>query len=209
MDHRWLLWARRMQSIAQAGLTYARDPFDVERYEALRALALEVVEAHVDVDAPGERARLRDLFASGAGYPTPKVDVRAVVVERGRVLLVRERADGRWALPGGWADPGSTPAEMAVRETAEETGYAVRATRLLALWDEDRHHARPSPVATYKVCIGCELVGGRAAAGAEALDVGWWDPHAPPPLSERRTSRAQLRELVRRHADPALPAALD
>ena len=147
MPQGWLEWATRIQAIAQAGLAYAKDPFDRERYQSLRSLSLEIMEAHLQLQGEDERALLRELFASDTGYPTPKVDVRAFICQHDSVLLVKERADGRWALPGGWADLGRSPSEMAVREVAEEAGYEVRVKRLLSVWDENRHHAslRPCP----------------------------------------------------------------
>ena len=79
-----------------------------------------------------------DLFACDAGYATPKVDVRGVVFQDGKILLVQERSDGMWTLPGGWADVGDSPADAVVREIREESGYETRATKLLALLDRNR-----------------------------------------------------------------------
>ncbi|MCI0686399.1 MAG: NUDIX hydrolase, partial [Sporichthyaceae bacterium] len=207
-------WAERIQAIAQTGLAYARDPFDLERYRALRALAVEIAAAHLELPEGGRR-RLEELFAADAGYPTPKVDVRAFVSrdrgdgDRQEVLLVRERVDGGWSLPGGWADPGWSPAEMAVREVAEESGYQVRAGRLLALWDRGRHNPGPPLPAVYKVCVGCTVTGGRPAAGVETLAVGWFPLGELPELSSTRVTAAQIRRLAHLHAHPELPPDLD
>ena len=209
MEPRWVNWAKRIQAIAQIGLTYATDPFDRERYAALRELALEMMEAHLDLRDAGERLTLRELFASETGYPTPKVDVRAAVFDGDRVLLVRERSDGRWALPGGWADVGCSPREMAVREVAEEAGYQVRPVRLLAVWDNARHHQRPVPFAIYKICIACELTGGECRTGTETGAVGWFPMDGLPPLSVTRVTPEQLRRLYYLWTHPELPPEFD
>ena len=135
-DPDWLVWAREIQATAQTGLAFAKDPYDTERYEALRALSVRIVAAHTGVDA----AVVADLFASEVGYATPKLGVRgAVFDDAGRILLVREAIDdGRWTLPGGWAEVNQTPAESVVREVFEESGYHVRPVKLAAVWDRAR-----------------------------------------------------------------------
>ena len=208
-EPQWLAWARRIQAIAQTGLSYSHGPYDRDRYQALRALAVEILAANLEVDSQAERLRLSELFAADSGYPTPKVDVRAFVAVDGKVLMVRELADGHWSIPGGWADVGSTPAEMAVREVAEESGYRVRARRLLAVWDRARHNPTPHPSSVYKLAIACDLVGGEGAPGSETLGVGWFAPDRLPPLSLGRITQAQVRRLAELDANPQLPPDLD
>jgi hypothetical protein len=116
----WLGWVARLQAIAQAGLELSDGPYDRERYLALRALATEIAAAHLELGSPAERRRLEELLAGDGGYPTPKVDVRALVRRGREVLLVRERVDGRWSLPGGWADVGWAPAAMVEREPTRQ-----------------------------------------------------------------------------------------
>jgi ADP-ribose pyrophosphatase YjhB (NUDIX family) len=207
-EPQWLAWAKRIQAIAQAGLTYSESSYDQDRYQALRALSVEIMASHLEL-ADGERPRLAELFASDYGYPTPKVDVRAFVAADGKILMVRERADGRWSIPGGWADVGSSPAEMAVRETAEESGYQVKARRLLAVWDKARHNPSPFPADVYKLVVACELVGGDGTAGSETLEVGWFAPDRLPELSVGRITAAQIHRLAELHAHPELPPDLD
>jgi ADP-ribose pyrophosphatase YjhB (NUDIX family) len=187
-EPQWLAWARRIQAIAQTGLSYSHGPYDRDRYQALRALAVEILAANLEVDSQAERLRLSELFAADSGYPTPKVDVRAFVAVDGKVLMVRELADGHWSIPGGWADVGSTPAEMAVREVAEESGYRVRARRLLAVWDRARHNPTPHPSSVYKLAIASDRL---------------------PPLSLGRITQAQVRRLAELDANPQLPPDLD
>jgi hypothetical protein len=146
MDPQWLVWAKRLQAIAQTGLTYARDPFDIERYESIRLVAAEMMTA-----GSGEQGVdfFVKLLSTDVGYATPKVDVRAAVFREGRLLLVREREDGRWTLPGGWADIGDSPSAAVVKEVKEESGYDVKARKLLALLDRNLHGHPPIPYHAY------------------------------------------------------------
>jgi ADP-ribose pyrophosphatase YjhB (NUDIX family) len=205
----WLGWVERLQAIAQAGLELSDGPYDRERYLALRALATEIAAAHLELGSPAERRRLDELLAGDGGYPTPKVDVRALVRRGREVLLVRERVDGRWSLPGGWADVGWPPAAMVEREVAEESGFQVRARRLLALWDRARHNSNPSLHSVYKVAVACDLLGGTARPSVETLDVGWFDADALPELSTDRITAAQIARLIELDDHPELPPDLD
>jgi ADP-ribose pyrophosphatase YjhB (NUDIX family) len=205
----WLGWVARLQAIAQAGLELTEGDYDRERYAAVRDLAAEIAAAHLELPSPAERLALEELLAGDGGYPTPKVDVRALVRRDREVLLVRERADGRWSLPGGWADVGWAPAAMAEREVAEESGYQVRARRLLALWDRSRHNPGPVPRTVYKVAIACDLVGGSPRPSIETLAVGWFSPDALPELSTGRVTAAQIARLVLLDDHPELPPDLD
>jgi ADP-ribose pyrophosphatase YjhB (NUDIX family) len=201
----WLRWAQRLQAIAQTGLTYAKDPFDRERYEELRGMAVEMVSS--SVGAPPEEVRV--AFASTLGYPTVKVDVRAVVIRDGELLLVRERRSGRWTFPGGWADAGDTPSLAAERETLEESGYRVHAEKLIALLDKARHEHPPSVDYTYKVLIGCRLEGGDPATSHEIDAVGFFRRDALPDLDLDRTTPGQVALAWAHHDDPGRAADFD
>ncbi|MHB1295761.1 MAG: NUDIX hydrolase [Anaerolineae bacterium] len=202
----WLDWAIRLQAIAQNGLTYAENPFDRERYEAVRRLAAEVMAAGAGTTIEP----VLDLFARETGYATPKVDVRGVVFREGRVLLVQEHSDGRWTLPGGWADVQETPTEAVEREVREESGYLTRATKLLAVYDRSRHpHEPPYPYHIYKLFIRCDLVGGEAAGSHETDAVGFFEEHALPELSISRVTASQIARLFEHYRQPNLPTDLD
>jgi ADP-ribose pyrophosphatase YjhB (NUDIX family) len=194
-----------VQSLAQTGLTYARDPYDRERYEELRAIAVEMASA--GLGRPADEVRV--AFAGSLGYPTPKVDVRAVVFRDEEVLLVRERRNGRWTFPGGWADAGDTPGLAAERETLEESGYRVKAEKVLALLDKARHEHPPSIDYTYKVLIGCRLLGGEPATSHEIDDVGFFARASLPPLDLDRTTPGQVALAYAHLADPSRPADFD
>ena len=201
----WLRWAQRVQAIAQTGLTYASDPFDRERYEELRGIAVAMASGALGV--PAEDVRV--AFASGLGYPTPKVDVRAVVFRGEELLLVRERKSGQWTFPGGWADVGDTPSLAAERETLEESGYRVKAGKVLAVLDKSRHEHPVSVDYTYKVLIRCRLEGGEPRTSHEIDAVGFFAREAIPDLDLDRTTPGQVDLAYAHRADPARPADFD
>src|SRR5918993_3394077 len=199
----WLRWARRVQALAQNGLTFSRDPFDIERYVALREVAVEIVAAHTTLPVD----TVRDLFAAGSGYATPQVDVRgAVFREDGALLLVRERSDGAWTVPGGWVDVGESPSEAVEKEVREESGYIVRASKLLAVLDRDRHGHPPSGHHVYKLFLRCEMLGGDAAPpGIETDAVGFFERQHIPPLSLTRVTPEQIARLFQHYEHPEWP----
>ena len=208
----WLATAQRLQALAQTGLEYTTNPFDAERYEEIRAISVRMV-AELAAE-PLALAKIANLFASETGYQTPKVDVRAVLF-RGtdEVLLVRETLDGsRWTLPGGWADVGLTPFEVAEKEAHEETGLRVRAVRLLALLDKKRHPHPPQPWYVYKCFVRCEVVGGDLlAATAETTGARWVRESEIPHLnlSVDRTTASQLTTLFEFARQPDNPTLCD
>jgi len=206
MSHlKWLEWVQRLQAIAQTGLTYARDPFDVERYQAVREIAAEMASAHSDADL----LHVRDLFAGEVGHATPKVDVRAVVFRDDSILLVRERTEGRWTLPGGWADIGESAGEAAVREAYEESGYRTRAVKLLAAYDRNKHPHPPYPFHAYKLFFQCELVSGTPTHSIETDGVGFFCENELPELSITRVTPAQIARFFEHLRHPDWPTDFD
>jgi len=205
----WLRWARRIDAIAQAGLTFCENDFDRERYAQLRALAGEILASQTGAEA----VVVNGWFAAQPGYATPKVDVRAACFHDGKLLLVQERSDGRWCLPGGWADVGDAPSVSAEREVLEETGYLARAKALIGVFDANRNNEDGRPLSYhhgYKLIFACELNGGApVSANHEILGSAFFARIEPPPLSEARTNRAQLEACYRYHADPARPSVFD
>ncbi|HJZ50455.1 MAG TPA: NUDIX hydrolase [Roseiflexaceae bacterium] len=201
----WLDWTRRLQAIAQTGLTYAADPYDVERYEQIRAIAAEIAASHSDAGLE----YIQGLFADQAGYATPKVDVRGAVFRDDAILLVKERSDGGWTLPGGWADVGDSPSDAVVREIAEESGYQTRAIKLLAFYDRNRHGHPPYPFHAYKIFFLCELSGGAAATSAETEEVGFFREDALPELSLTRVMPSQIARLFAHYRHPEWPTDFD
>jgi len=201
-----LAWVQRLQTISQAGLTYARDPFDRQRYEQLQGLAAEIA-ASIAAD-PLET--FLEVIRAEKGYATPKVDVRAVVEQGGKLLFMRESQDGRWALPGGWADIGESPSQIAEREVFEETGYRVRATKLLAVYDKAKHDHPPEFWYCYKLFVRCELVGGAPIEhGIETLAIGFFGASELPPLSTPRVTAGQVARMFEHLSAPDLPTDFD
>ncbi|MDU0203246.1 NUDIX hydrolase [Paenibacillus sp. MAH-36] len=206
MNIPWLQWAKEIQAISQAGLAYGENGYDLERYEALRKISVEMMSHFTDTPID----KVTELFASDTGYQTPKVDIRAVVLKENKVLLVKERADGAWALPGGWADIGYTPSEVAVKETREEAGYQVKPVRLLAILDKKCHAHPPAPNYVYKIFILCELVGGEALeVSLETTEVGFFGEQELPPLSIERNTVEQVKRMIELASGPASQVLLD
>lgn len=201
-------WVKRLQAIAQTGLTYAKDPYDMERYRSVRQIAAEILAAGSSGVLPNQ---IVDLFARDVGYATPKVDVRAAVFSDKGLLLVRERSDGAWTLPGGWADVGDTPALATVREVKEESGYDVVATKLAAVYDRDheRHGHPPIPYHVYKLFFLCEIIGGTAKASIETDAVSFFSEDRIPPLSRERVTPGQIAHLFDHHRHPEWPTSFD
>jgi len=202
-DFLWI--AQRMQALAHTGLHFGTGAFDLERYEELNQLSLKMISL-LSVEAP---QKIEGLFKLEPAYATPKVDVRAVVIQGGKLLMVKETADGKWSLPGGWADVGYTPREIAVKEVKEETGFEVETQRLLAFFDKRCHPHPPYLEYTYKVCILCEIKGGVARGSIETSEVAFFDPKSLPQLSEERITSSQIEILLKRAADPRMGVWVD
>lgn len=200
-----LEWARKVQAIAQNGLAFSRDPFDRERYLQLLDLAATMLSTELAAPLPAARAFWKDE----QGYATPKVDVRGGVFRGDEVLLVRERSDGRWTLPGGWADVNDAPSDAVAREILEESGYRARAVKLTALVDKNRHPHPPGIHHIYKLFFLCELTGGSPAASGETDAVAFFRVASLPELSTGRVLAAQIERLYQHQLDPALPTDFD
>ncbi len=201
-----LQWAQRLQAIAQNGLTYSKDPFDVERFNQVRQIAAEILASGAAMTTP---EALVEVFKRNFGYATPKVDVRAAVFQENRVLLVRERSDGHWTLPGGWADIGDAPSVAAVREVREESGYETKVTKLAAVYDRELHGHPPYPFHAYKLFFVCELVGGTAKTSVETTAVEFFPEDALPQLSLSRVTPVQVRRMFGHWRHPEWPTSFD
>ncbi|MFN6570747.1 NUDIX hydrolase [Dendronalium sp. ChiSLP03b] len=214
MQPKWLEWTQKLQAMsddkllriyAQNGLTYSEGPFDIERYKQLRAIAAEIMATYANV----EHSYILDLFAREIGYATPKVDVRGAVFRDDTILLVKERSDGYWTLPGGWADVGESPSEVVVKEVFEESGYQTRAIKLLAVYDRNRQGHPPFPFYVYKLFFQCELIGGSPSSSIETEEVGFFSENALPELSLGRVTSAQITRLFQYYRNPDLATDFD
>ncbi|MGG5735987.1 MULTISPECIES: NUDIX hydrolase [Bacillus cereus group] len=191
MTVKWIDWVKQLQSIAQAGLTYSKDVYDIERFQQLRDISISMMSHYTKTDWEV----VEKLFASETGYQTPKVDIRAVVFQNEKLLFVKEKSDRKWALPGGWADIGYTPTEVAAKEVLEETGYKVDYFRLLAIFDKEKHQPSASATHIYKIFIGCEIVGGEKKLSIETEDIDFFSEHEIPDLSIARNTEWQIKEM--------------
>jgi len=196
---------RKLQAIAQTGLAFTRDPYDRERYLEVQSVVSGLLGGALGVPP----AAAAQLFAPESGYATPKLEVRGAVFDGARVLLVRERSDGCWTLPGGWVDVNDAPSQAVAREIREESGYEARAVKLAALIDRRRHPHPPHLHHIYKLMFVCELTGGAPAAGLETDAVDFFPVGSLPPLSLGRTLPAQVAHLYRHRLEPALPTEFD
>jgi ADP-ribose pyrophosphatase YjhB (NUDIX family) len=198
----WLKIAHQLQSMAQAGLTYSTNIYDRERYEQILNLSAEIVTEYSSMNME----KVQELFGLEKGYLTPKVDVRGVIFRGDEILLVRELHDGKWSLPGGWADVGYSPSEMVEKEVREEAGLHVRATRLLAVLDKRCHPHPPDIYYVYKLFFLCEEVEGDIQTGIETTDAKFFKLSELPELSVERNTRSQVEQmfLLRHQFVPAV-----
>jgi ADP-ribose pyrophosphatase YjhB (NUDIX family) len=205
-EPKWLLWARELQAIAQTGLTFSNDRYDLERYQRLRAIAVAMLAS--GSGAPVER--ISALFEQDLGYPTPKVDVRGAVFRDQRILLVREISDGFWTLPGGWADVNQSASECVEREIQEESGFQTRALKLAAVWDYRRQRQVAShPYSIYKFFFICELIGGEASPSIETSAVEFFPLDELPELSLGRVTPEQIGRMYAHRRNPQLMTEFD
>lgn len=190
LEPQWVGWARELQAIAQTGLHFTESEYDRDRYRRILEISINIFAEH-----SGESSALiRGLFENQSGYATPKVDVRGVVFQEDKLLLVQEKSDGLWTLPGGWADVNDSPSEAVEREIIEESGFQAKAERLLAVFDRAKHcHEPPFPFHVYKLFILCRLEGGQATETSETSGAEFFGKNAIPPLSTSRVTSDQIR----------------
>ncbi|MGD2035264.1 MAG: NUDIX hydrolase [Bacteroidales bacterium] len=205
MSFKWLDIAKELQSIAQAGLEYTTNPYDVERYMQLRELSVKIIHEYSHVPMQ----KIYELFASEKGYQTPKVDIRGVVFRKEKILMVKEKIDGNWSLPGGWADVGFSPFETAAKEIREEAGIIVEPAKLLAVFDKTKHNHPPDAYHVYKLFIECKDTGGAVKPGIETSDAGWFGRDEIPLLSEPRITIEQIRIMFNFYDHPGQPVLCD
>jgi ADP-ribose pyrophosphatase YjhB (NUDIX family) len=198
-------WARKVQAIAQNGLAFTRDPFDKERYTQLTELVASILATELDMPV----SAVKGFWEGEEGYATPKVDVRGGIFDEDRVLLVRERSDGKWTLPGGWVDINDSPSGAVAREIFEESGYRARAVKLAALVDKLRHPHPPGIHHIYKLFFLCELTGGAPAVSSETDAVQFFPVRSLPELSTGRVLASQIERLYQHRLHPELPTDFD
>lgn len=194
---RWMEWAREIQAISQTGTFYAENDFQRQRYRRLTEIAAEIISEHTHLECP----ELVDLFVRQIGYATPRVDVRGAVFCDGKILLVRERTDGGWTMPGGWADVGDIPSEAAEREVQEEAGFQVKAIKVIGVYDANRSY--PLEIFhAFKIVFLCNILGGEAQTSIETSEVKFFGQNEiPAQFSGERTRHRHVVDAFAAHED--------
>jgi ADP-ribose pyrophosphatase YjhB (NUDIX family) len=194
----WLDIAREVQQLAQTGNAFAVTNYEKDRYKRLSEIVTEIIEHHTQLD----KEAVQKVLMEQPGYATPKVDVRSVVIKENKILLVQESTDNCWAMPGGWADVGDYPSQVAIRETKEESGYDVKPIKIIGVFDANRTGRRLEFFHAFKIIFLCELIGGEAKTSDETLDVKFFSFNELPPLSMNRTNQKHIDEIKLHLEDP-------
>ncbi|MBW3695027.1 NUDIX domain-containing protein [Vibrio sp. T187] len=204
--NQWLNWAKQLQALSQAGHAYSKDKFDLERFDEIESISHQMLAELSNSSVE----RVANLFVPESGYPTPKVDLRAGVIQNHKILLVREREDNCWTLPGGWADVCETPSQGVVREVFEESGYIVNSPKLVAVKDRDVHPYLPKfPFHIYKMFFLCTLESGVPTTNIEISDIDFFSLDNLPDLSQSRTLPQDIEMMFEYHAHPDRAVIID
>lgn len=202
---RWLEWAREIQALAQTGSHYAENEYQSQRYRRLMEIAAEIVSEHSNLEYPN----VIDVFTTPIGYATPRIDVRGVVFQDNRLLLVRESMDGGWTLPGGWADVGEAPSLAAEREVWDEAGFHVKVSKVIGVYDANRI-GRLELFHAYKIVFLCDLIDGNATPSLETTEVAFFNRNEiPEVLSGERTKLRHIKDAFSWLDDPYRPTIFD
>jgi ADP-ribose pyrophosphatase YjhB (NUDIX family) len=205
MNSKWIEWVTEMQSIAQAGLTFAESSYDLDRYEKLRNLSIRIMQEYTGLT----HEKLKNLFANETGYQTPKVDIRCAVFRHGKILMVREKIDCKWSLPGGWADVNSSVSESAVRECSEEAGAIVEPKRIIAVHFANKRNVSIYPYTIYKIFVECELKEYGFMENLETLGSEFFGRDELPELSVERNNMDQVLMCFDAAKSPSFEAIFD
>lgn len=204
-NNKFLNWAIELQSLAQAGLTYGKDKYDIERYQRIRDISAEMIAEKADVSF--EKAK--GLFCNETGYQTPKIDTRAAVFKDDKILLVHEE-NGTWSLPGGWCDVNMSVGDNTVKETFEEAGLTVKPVRLIAVQDRNRHNTPVYAYGVTKVFMLCSLIGGEFRANTETTESRYFSrDDIPENLANEKNTKEQILMCFDAAADENFPVNFD
>ncbi|MFP4548419.1 MAG: NUDIX hydrolase N-terminal domain-containing protein [Fidelibacterota bacterium] len=188
-EPKWLAIAKQLQLISQAGLAYSKDKYDIERFQQIQEVCAEIFAHHSNID----KTEIQTLFDNQAGYPTPKIDVRAAIFQKDKILLVQEKLDGKWALPGGWADSNLSLKENLIKEAQEEAGATITPKKIIAVHDRKKHNQPPIPFGVYKIFVLCDLISMAFKPNIETAAAGFFSMENMPALSTGRNTAAQLK----------------
>lgn len=200
-NSKWLDWAREIQQLCQTGLAFSESEYDTDRYKRLMEIAAEITAEHININ----KHELLETFYAPRGYATPKIDIRAAIINDKGILLVQEKMDYRWALPGGWADVGEAPSDAIIRETREETGLDVAPTKIIGVYDANRYGRPLEFFHAYKIVFLCKIKGGILQTSDETIAVKYHPFKRLPELSKSRTDHNHINDIKSVLADPTLP----
>ena len=194
---KWLKWAMEIQSLAQSGLAYTDNVYDIERYERLREISAEIIEEKSNINLE----KVKDLFCNETGYQTPKIDTRAVIFKDDKILLTHEN-NGTWSLPGGWCDVLESVRSNTIKEVKEETGLDVEAIKIISVQDRNKHN---KPIYAYGVCkifVLCNVIGGKFVKNIETTEIKYFSlDEIPSNLAEEKTNREQIEMCFEAYKD--------
>lgn len=188
-EKKWLEIAKKLQAIAQAGLEYSKDEYDLERFDEIRNISVDIIENYTDI----EREKIKTLFAGETGYQTPKIDIRAAVFKDNRILMVKEKIDGKWSLPGGWADIDLSIKENLKKEAMEEAGAKIEPLRILGIYDRNRNINISFPHSVYKIFVQCQYIENKFIENIETEETDFFSLEELPELSETRNTEEQIK----------------
>ena len=194
---KWLKWAMEIQSLAQSGLAYTTNVYDIERYERLREISAEMIEEKSNLNLE----KVKDLFCNETGYQTPKIDTRAAIFKDNKILLVHEN-NGTWSLPGGWCDVLESIKSNTIKEVKEEAGIDVKATKIIAIHDRNKHNR---PIYAYGVCkifVMCEILGGDFKENIETTEIKYFAlDELPENFANEKCTKEQVKMCFRAKDD--------
>ena len=194
---KWLKWAIEIQSLAQAGIIYTDNVYDIERYERLREIAAEIIEEKSNISLE----KVKDLFCNENGYQTPKIDTRAAIFKDDKILLTHKN-NGTWSLPGGWCDVLESVASNTIKEVKEETGLDVETIKIIAVQDRNKHN---KPIYAYGVCkifVLCNVIGGEFIENIETTEIKYFSlDEIPNNLAEEKTNNEQIEMCFKAYKD--------
>ena len=194
---KWLKWAIEIQSLAQAGLTYTENAYDIERYERLREISAEMIAEKNNISL----GKVKDLFCNETGYQTPKIDTRAAIFKDDKILLTHEN-NGTWSLPGGWCDVFESVKSNTIKEVKEETGLDVETIRIISIQDRNKHN---KPIYAYGVCkifVLCNVIGGEFIENIETTEIKYFSlDDIPSNLAEEKTNKEQIEMCFKAYKD--------
>lgn len=186
---KWLKLAMEIQALAQDGLAYTNNNYDIERYNRLREISAEMISLKTDLSLD----KVKDLFCNEEGYQTPKLDTRAAIFKDNKILLVHENND-TWSLPGGWVDVLESIYSNTVKEVYEEAGLEVIPDKIIAIQDRNKHNI---PIYAYGVCkvfVLCNLKGGIFKENIETIEIKYFSyDELPKNLANEKNTKEQIK----------------